>query len=320
MPTKFTNLLPRVAVALVGIPMMLFASYYGGMLFLLLILAIGILALLEFFTMAKEKGASPQTAIAIVGLSTLQISFFHERIQNFILPFFIDSGGISMLQKLQLFITVLFLFLVLVLIVELFRNKGSIFLNAGFTIFGVMYIGVFLASLVGIRELFGAEFPYYLAIQHLPAVTSFSDDTLAATTYAWGGITLIAIFASIWMCDTAAYFGGLSMGKHKLFPRVSPNKSWEGAVWGFFGSVATMALFQNYLLPYLQLHQAIVIGIIIGIFGQVGDLIESLLKRDANVKDSSGLIPGHGGVLDRFDSLIFVSPILYLYIDFVVLS
>jgi len=84
--------------------------------------------------------------------------------------------------------------------------------------------------------------------------------------------------------------------------------------------VVTMIVFQIYFLPYLKLHQAVIIGVIIGVFGQIGDLIESLLKRDAGVKDSSGLIPGHGGVFDRFDSLIYVSPILYLYIDFVVLS
>ncbi|MEW5798016.1 MAG: phosphatidate cytidylyltransferase [Bacteroidota bacterium] len=320
MSRTFVNLAPRVAVALVGIPVILFVSYIGTLFFLLLVLTIGILALLEYFTLAKAKGANPQTGVAIAGLSAIHISFFHERIQNFILPFFIDSGGISLLQKLQLFISVLFLFLIVVMIVELFRNKGSIFLNAGVTIFGVLYIGVFLSSLVGIRELFGAEFPYHLAIQFFPSSTSFSDDALAATTYAWGGWTVIAIFASIWMCDTAAYFGGLSMGRHKLFPRVSPNKSWEGAVWGFLGAVGAMIVFQQYLLPYLQLHQAVVMGVIVGVFGQIGDLIESLLKRDANVKDSSGLIPGHGGVFDRFDSLIFVSPILYLYIDFVVLS
>jgi phosphatidate cytidylyltransferase len=320
MSDKFVNLAPRVVVALLAIPVILYISYLGGIFFLLLILGIGILALREFFVLAKAKGAHPQIGTAMTGLIVFHISFFHERIQNYILPFFIQSGGISMLQKLQLFVTVLFSFLVIVLIIELFRNKGSVFVNAAFTIFGTMYIGIFLASLVGIRELYGAEFPYHLAIQFFPDTVSFSDELLLSTTYSWGGFTVIAIFASLWVCDTAAYFGGLSMGRHKLFPRVSPNKSWEGAAWGFAGAVLTMALFQQYVLSYLQLHQAIIIGGIIGLLGQIGDLIESSLKRDANVKDSSSLIPGHGGVLDRFDSLIFVSPILYLYIDFVVLS
>ncbi|MFA6456443.1 MAG: phosphatidate cytidylyltransferase [Bacteroidota bacterium] len=320
MPNKFANLAPRVAVAVIAIPVMLYISYLGGVLFVLMVLGIGLASLMEFFTLAKAKGANPQTIPAIIGLSTLHLAFFHEQIQNFILPFFADRGGISLLMKLQLFLTVLFLFLTTVMLIELFRNKGSIFLNAGFTIFGVMYVGVFLAALTGIRELFGAEFPYYMAVQHIPVLSMRTDETIQAMTYAWGGWTIISIFVSIWMCDTMAYFGGLSMGKHKLFPRVSPNKSWEGAVWGFFGAVATMIVFQHYLLPYLQFHQAIMIGCIIGIFGQIGDLIESLLKRDAGVKDSSGLIPGHGGVFDRFDSLIFVAPMLYLYIDFVVLS
>jgi phosphatidate cytidylyltransferase len=306
MKNKFSNLAPRVAVAIVAIPFILFASYKGGLLFLLFVLAIGVLTLLEFFTLAKTKGSAPQTAVAVIGLTALHLSFFHEQIQNFILPFFIDRGGISLLMKLQLFLTSLFLFLTIVMIVELFRNKGSVFLNAGFTIFGVMYVGIFLASLTGIRELFGAEFPYHLAMQYVPATSPASDESLHSVTYTWGGLTIISIFVSIWMCDTMAYFGGLSMGKHKLFPRVSPNKSWEGAVWGFVGAVLTMIIFQIYFLPYLKLHQAVIIGVIIGVFGQIGDLIESLLKRDADVKDSSSLIPGHGGVFDRFDSLIFV--------------
>jgi len=320
MASKFSNLAPRVAVAVLGIPFILYASYAGGVLFLLFVLAIGLLALREFFTMAEAKGAKPQKALAMTGLAALHLSFFHEQIQDLILPFFIDGGGISLLMKLQLFLTVLFLFLTLVMLAELFRNNGSAFLNAGATIFGVMYVGVFLASLTGIRELFGAEFPYHLAIQFVPEFAPLSDDMLRTTTYAWGGWTIVAILASIWMCDTMAYFGGLTMGKHKLFPRVSPNKSWEGAVWGFAGAVATMVIFRSTLLPYLALHQALIIGVMIGVFGQIGDLIESLLKRDAGVKDSSSIIPGHGGVFDRFDSLIFVSPMLYLYIDFVVLS
>lgn len=320
MENKFSNLSSRIVVALVAIPVILAAAYYGGIAFMLFVLCVGMISLYEFLQLAKSKGAHPQIGTAMIGLVCLHLSFFHEKLSLSLLPFFIDTGGIALLGKLQLLLTVLFILIAIVLIVELFRNAGSIFTNVGATIFGIVYLGIFLGSFTGIRELFGLEFPLGLAMQHLPQASTLSNEAVRVSTYQWGGLTIIAILVSIWMCDTAAYFGGLTMGRHKLFPRVSPKKSWEGAVWGFAGSVITMIVFQRYFLPYLQIHQAVVIGMIIGIFGQIGDLIESLLKRDAGVKDSSALIPGHGGVFDRFDSLIFVSPLLYLYIDFVVLS
>jgi phosphatidate cytidylyltransferase len=319
MANKFSNLAPRVGVALVAIPIIVALTYYGKLPFMLFVLAIALISAWEFFQLGKLKGANPQVGTAMIAIGGLHLAFFHEQLSNFIVPLFINTGGISLLMKLQLFLTVLLISLIVILLIELFRNAGSIFLNAGYTIFGIIYIGLFFSTLLGIRELFGNEFPHSLSIQILGS-TPISDEKILTTTYAWGGLTIISILASIWICDTAAYFGGLSMGKHKLFPRVSPNKSWEGAVWGFFGAVVTMIIAQKYFLPYLQFHQAIIIGMIIGIFGQIGDLVESLIKRDAGVKDSSNLIPGHGGVFDRFDSLIFVSPILYLYIDFVVLS
>ena len=136
--------------------------------------------------------------------------------------------------------------------------------------------------------------------------------------YTHAGAWVIMIFVTIWMCDTAAYFCGLYFGKHKLLERVSPKKTWEGAVAGFAAAVGAFVLGQWWVLPYLTPGEAAVCGIIVGVFGQAGDLFESLLKRDAGVKDSSALIPGHGGVLDRFDSLMFVSPLLYLYLDFIV--
>lgn len=321
MTTKYSNLVSRVVIALVAIPALLFISYKGGILFFLFVSAVSLLAMKEFFDLAAIKGASPQRALGMAAALLVNVSFFHEQLQSFIVPFFFNKGiGISLLTKLQLFLTVFLLFLVLALMIELFRNKGSLFVNAGYTILGVVYIGVFLGALIGIRELFGNEFPYWLLRKHVEVAGEFPDASIHTITYAWGGLTVISIFASIWMCDTAAYFGGLAMGRRKLFVRVSPSKTWEGAVWGFFGAIVAMIIAQKFLLTYLEFHQAIIIGIIIGVCGQIGDLVESLFKRDAGVKDSSNIIPGHGGVLDRFDSLIFVSPILYLYIDFVVLS
>lgn len=312
MANKFSNLASRVAVALVAIPFIVFASYSGGLLFALFVLTAASVALTEFYSMAKAKGAKPQTITGIIGLLAVQLSFFPR-----LLPAEV-SGAMALWHAAEVS-AVLLLFMTAVMLVELFRNNGSAILNTGATVLGVMYIGLFLASLTGIRELFAEEFPFFLVQRSFPN-TVLPNTDIAAEVYNWGGWTIIAILASIWMCDTMAYFGGLSMGKHKLFPRVSPNKSWEGAVWGFIGAVGTMVFVQQYHLPYLQLHQAVVMGIVIGIFGQIGDLIESLLKRDAGVKDSSTMIPGHGGFFDRFDSLIFVSPLLYLYLSLVVFS
>jgi phosphatidate cytidylyltransferase len=105
-----------------------------------------------------------------------------------------------------------------------------------------------------------------------------------------------------------------------LLERVSPNKTWEGAVSGFVSAVLVFLVARAFFLPFLTPLQALVCGILIGFLGQVGDLVESMLKRDAGIKDSSTIIPGHGGVLDRFDSLMFVSPVLFLYFDFVVFA
>ncbi|GAB6282744.1 MAG: phosphatidate cytidylyltransferase [Ignavibacterium sp.] len=186
------------------------------------------------------------------------------------------------------FIYLILLIVILSFIIELFRTKGSAILNLGSLYFGIFYISFFLSTSIGTREFF--------------------------IEYKFGGYFIISIFASIWICDSAAYFVGLKYGIHKLFKRVSPNKSWEGAVAGFIFAIFTMVILKLIALQFLTIVDAIVIGLIIGIFGQIGDLVESLLKRDVNIKDSSNLIPGHGGVLDRFDSFLFVSPIIYLYL------
>lgn len=188
--------------------------------------------------------------------------------------------------------TFLLLAIPLLLLIELFRNKLSAINNISGTLLGIFYIGFFSSALIGIRE-------FYI------------DDQL---NYSNGGFIIISILITLWMTDSAAYFIGTALGKHKLFPRVSPNKSWEGAIAGFAFAIITLAVLKFVLLDFLDWVDIIAFGIIIGIFGQLGDLIESLIKRDAGVKDSSNIIPGHGGIFDRFDSLLFSAPIIYLYL------
>ncbi|MCZ7602248.1 MAG: phosphatidate cytidylyltransferase [Melioribacteraceae bacterium] len=194
-------------------------------------------------------------------------------------------------EWLDFYILILLISFIL-LIVELYRDNNSAILNLGSTFLGIFYIGVFSASLLSIRELF-----------------NFSNQL-----YEQGGLLIIALFVTIWICDSAAFFLGTAFGKHKLFPRVSPKKSWEGAIAGFIFAILTMIAAHFILLDFLSLVDSFIIGTIVGTVGQIGDLIESLIKRDANVKDSSALIPGHGGVFDRFDSLLFSAPAVYVYL------
>ncbi len=126
---------------------------------------------------------------------------------------------------------------------------------------------------------------------------------------------MAVVLGGVWVFDTAAFFTGRFLGRHKLATQVSPSKTWEGVIGGVIGAViATLLL----TLPlHLPLYHAIILGLLISIAGQVGDLAESLLKRQTHVKDSSHLIPGHGGVLDRIDSQLFAVIVVYLYVAWV---
>ena len=288
----------------------------GGYWFFFLIALFSSVALYEFYGLAEHKGAFPLKAFGLIAGFVVNGSFIYERSQVELFGWF-ESRGIrlSMFSQLQFLLVVLLVFLLAVLLIELFRQRGSAILNASTTVAGVCIISLFFGTLIYVRELFPFGFPVH---KFFP--TSYAGDAELALISRWGGYTIVSIFASIWMCDTFAYFGGSTFGRHKLFERVSPNKSWEGAVFGFAAALLTMMVARATVLDYLRVQDALVIGAIVGIFGQLGDLVESRFKRDAGVKDSSAIIPGHGGVYDRFDSLVFVAPLVYLYIDFVVLS
>lgn len=183
----------------------------------------------------------------------------------------------------------IYLVTLVVMFRELFKNKGSAILNVGATLTGIFYIGVCAGSLYMIRA-FG-EFNGYQA-----------------------GLFVISYLVSIWLSDTAAYFGGVTFGKHRLMERVSPKKSWEGFYFGLAGAIGSFFLFRFLFLDFLTPLDSVFLGLIVGIVGPLGDLVESLMKRDAGVKDSSNILAGHGGFFDRFDSVIASAPIIYIYL------
>jgi phosphatidate cytidylyltransferase len=174
---------------------------------------------------------------------------------------------------------------VLSLLVLLFSPKREgAFAAWAWMLAGVFYIGWLLSHLVALRLTGGA---------------------------AWLYLAILATFAS----DTTAYFVGRALGRHKMAPRISPGKTWEGAVGGLAGGVIIALLFT--LKTPLQLPigygEAVLLGLLVSVFGQLGDLTESLLKRNTGVKESGGMMPGHGGLLDRLDSVLFAGVVVYWY-------
>jgi len=155
---------------------------------------------------------------------------------------------------------------------------------------------VFLRSLSGTiaAPFFGSHFP-------------------VAARGAW---LVLYVFVVTWSADAGAYFIGMRFGKRPLAPRLSPKKTVEGAVGGVLASTVTSLLMGTWLgLPWIH---CLIIGPVLGALGEIGDLAESALKRDLGIKDFGGILPGHGGVLDRFDSLLFTAPVAYYYLVFVV--
>jgi phosphatidate cytidylyltransferase len=131
------------------------------------------------------------------------------------------------------------------------------------------------------------------------------------------GVPLVLLFlATIWLGDSGAYYVGKSLGRHRMSPRVSPKKTWEGLAGGVLASIATVCVGRALTLETLPWVDALAIGGIIGVTGPIGDLVESLFKRDTGVKDSSSLFPGHGGMLDRTDSILYAAPWVVAYLTF----
>lgn len=175
------------------------------------------------------------------------------------------------------------------LISEMYRDKIDPFGNVATILAGLVYIAV-PVSLLSFLVIQGNESSY-------------------------NPYTLVMIFVLIWAFDTGAYLSGVAFGKHKLFPRLSPKKSWEGVAGGVLLTILAALVISHFYCPVNTLGMVIA-ALLTAIGATFGDLAESMLKRSMDVKDSGKLLPGHGGLLDRIDSLLFVGPIIYIFLSF----
>ncbi len=268
----YKNLGKRVLVAGIGGPVVLAASWFGGVAFFILVLAIALLASWEFLKLLEKKGSFP--AKAWVGLATLAVC------------------ALSFFQSNNLLLPTLLTFILGLLLIELMRAENNALLNVAGGLLAFFYLAFLYAFLIAVRE--------------LPRTKGMP--------YRAGGEWIVLILFTIWLCDTAAYFVGSRFGRHKLAPQTSPNKTVEGAVGGIVGGILTAWICQALFARSLAAVDALVIGAIVGILGQASDLVESRFKRDAGVKDTSSILPGHGGILDRFDSQLMSVPVIYFYL------
>lgn len=192
----------------------------------------------------------------------------------------------------------LVLLLLAILSLELFRRSGQALVEIAVSALGILYVCWLLSYLVFLREL----------------------PTVVSQPYGDGFKYVTLVFLLTWMSDTGAYVVGSLIGRHKLAPRISPAKSIEGAAGGaLFAIGAGMGAAATFMGHDVTLLWGALLGALASVFGLLGDLVESLLKRDAQLKDASSAIPGHGGVLDRFDSVLFAAPLLYYVLRYFVL-
>jgi len=272
-----SNFTTRMIINVIGIPAILLLIKTGGVPFTVLIGLIAVLGQGEFYNLMQMKDIAPWRLGGILtGVTWIAVVYY--------------------LPSPKLLFPLIVLILLLYFGIVLFKGIRNAAVNIATTMLGFFYIPFMLSLLVVLRAI----------------PKQFGGD------YHEGSQILMLVFVSIWICDSLAFVFGKWLGKKKIAPSISPGKSWAGCIAGLAGAIITVLIF-NYLgwkPEYLNLTDLLIIGIITGIFGQSGDFIESAFKRDVGVKDSSTLLMGHGGVLDRFDSFLFAPGFVYLYLLF----
>ena len=277
----------RIITAAIALPVLVASIIYPPLKWLFVIIgsAAIVIALYEFWFLSKRVGARPDVVVGYAATAALLVVFIYNWI--------------------DLLYLVVPLFIVAALVAEMLRGApfDKMILSVGSTVLGVFYVVFLGAHMLAIRTAFAHVYTE-------PGTYLVSDALISKSL----STHLLSFFFLVLMgSDTGAYYTGRALGRHKLAPTVSPGKTWEGAAGGMAASLAAAALAHYWFFPELSLPAALVLAALMNVFGVVGDLTESALKRGANAKDAAQILPGHGGLLDRLDSLLFNAPLIYYF-------
>ena len=279
MSEKFKNLLVRTVsgavLLLVVVGALLWSKWSAGALFAVIMLG----GLVEFYRLCRKKGVEPMSS---VGVAT-SLAIFGLAFAVFLqwgTPATDLTGRIVLGALLYTMLIVPTAF-----VCELWRKSPTPIANIATTFMGIIYVALPMAMVLFIPQLLVGK---------------------------WSGLAMLAFIGIIWVNDIFAYLVGVTLGKHRLCERISPKKSWEGFFGGLIGAVGAAVLFGHLFGGNLLIWGGL--GLVTALAGVAGDLVESLMKREVDVKDSGKMMPGHGGFLDRFDALYLAVPFALFYL------
>ena len=247
-----------------------------------------VIGLYEFWWLARRRGAKPDVVVGYAAVAAMLVAFFFD--------------------ELSLLLLILPALVIAALAAEMLRGGpfDKMMLSVGATVLGVLYVAFLGGHLIALRTGFDAVL--------VPADEFLVSERFISKTLS---THLLSFFFLVLMgSDTGAYYTGRALGRHKLAPKVSPGKTWEGAVGGMAASLLMAALARFWFFPELSLRAALPLAAAMNVLGVLGDLTESALKRGSGAKDAAKILPGHGGLLDRLDSLLFNAPLIYYFAVF----
>ena len=279
MSDKLKNLVVRTLSGAVLLGVVLAAALLGKYAYGALLLVIVSVGLAEFYRLAKASGAQPQVNMGTFAGVILFCTSFHIFEQLY------DGYPLSMELIVGLLLSLL-LYLFLIFVVEVFRAKEHPLRNVAVTIMSLIYVSLPMSLMLFIPLMLGGG--------------------------VWRAEAFLFYLFIVWGNDVFAYLVGVSIGRHRMCERISPKKSWEGFVGGVLGAMAMGALGNVVVGGGYALWLGL--AAIVAISSVLGDLVESMFKREAGVKDSGNIMPGHGGILDRFDALLVSIPFAFIYL------